>query len=162
MRDIIKLSKKSKITRASSVNNSMHHEPQNTLDATKCVGKILAANCAKAALQSVVQVTCLHLSIPDQTRLLEVLQDYEDLSNGTLSDWKTKPVSYELKDDAKPYHGRAFPVPKIHRETLVKELNKLCELEVLMFQPASEWAAPSFIISKKDHTIQFISDFRGV
>ena len=31
-----------------------------------------------------------------------------------------------------------------------------------MFQPASEWAAPSFIIPKKDMTVRFISDFREV
>ena len=31
-----------------------------------------------------------------------------------------------------------------------------------MFQPTSEWAAPSFIIPKKDHTVWFISDFREV
>ena len=69
-------------------------------------------------------------------------------------------VSFELKEGAKPYHGRAFLVPKIYKETLVKEHIRLCELGVLMFQPASEWTAPSFIISKKDHTVWFISDFR--
>ena len=31
---------------------------------------------------------------------------------------------------------------------------------VLEFQPASEWASPSFIIPKKDNTVRFISDFR--
>jgi hypothetical protein len=33
---------------------------------------------------------------------------------------------------------------------------------VLEFQPASEWASPSFIIPKKDNTVRFISDFREV
>ena len=31
---------------------------------------------------------------------------------------------------------------------------------MLEFQPASKWASPSFIISKKDNTVRFISDFR--
>ena len=30
------------------------------------------------------------------------------------------------------------------------------------FQPASEWASPSFIIPKSDQTVRMISDFREV
>eukprot|EP00804_Cyclotella_cryptica_P003901 CCRYP_015772-RA/>CCRYP_015772-RA protein AED:0.38 eAED:0.38 QI:0/0/0/1/0/0/3/0/296 len=45
--------------------------------------------------------------------------------DGTLGDWNTDPVSLELKEGAKPYHGRPFPVPKIHKETIIKELNRL-------------------------------------
>jgi hypothetical protein len=33
---------------------------------------------------------------------------------------------------------------------------------VLEFQPASEWAPPSFIPPKKDKTVWFITDFREV
>ena len=33
---------------------------------------------------------------------------------------------------------------------------------VLEFQPASEWASPSFIIPKKDNTVCFLNDFREV
>eukprot|EP00804_Cyclotella_cryptica_P025222 CCRYP_010335-RA/>CCRYP_010335-RA protein AED:0.59 eAED:0.59 QI:0/-1/0/1/-1/0/1/0/208 len=50
----------------------------------------------------------------------------------------------------------------MHKETIIKELNRLCELGVLEFQPASEWASPTFIIPKKDNTVRFISDFREV
>ena len=35
-------------------------------------------------------------------------------------------------------------------------------LGVMEFQPASEWASPSFIISKSDQTVRMISDFREV
>ena len=86
----------------------MHHEPQSTLDATKHAVKILDAYYEKADLQSVVQDSCLHLSIPEQDRLLEVLHDYEDLFDGTLGDLNTKPVSFELEEGATPYCGRAF------------------------------------------------------
>jgi hypothetical protein len=48
--------------------------------------------------------------------------------DGTLGDWNTESVSLKLKADAKPYHGRAYPVPKVHKEVLIKELNRLCEL----------------------------------
>ncbi len=46
----------------------------------------------------------------------------------------------------------------------MKEIERLCEIGVLTWQPASKWAArwaaPLFIIPKKDHTVRTISDFR--
>jgi hypothetical protein len=42
---------------------------------------------------------------------------YEDLFDGTLGDWMTEPVSFELKEDARPYHSRPYPVPKVHKQT---------------------------------------------
>jgi hypothetical protein len=53
-------------------------------------------------------------------------------------------------------------VPKIHKDTIIKEVERLCELGVLERQPASEWASPSFIIPKKDRTICFLSNLREV
>jgi hypothetical protein len=53
-------------------------------------------------------------------------------------------------------------VPKVHKDTIIKEVGKLCRLGVLERQPASEWALPSFIIPKKDKTVHFLSGFGGV
>ncbi len=50
-------------------------------------------------------------------------------------------------------------MPKIHKDTIMKEVERLCKLGVLERQPASEWALPSFIIPKKDKTKCFLSDF---
>ncbi len=75
---------------------------------------------------------------------------------------KTKLVSFQLKEGVSPYHGQAFPVPKVHKETIIKEVERLCQLGVLERQPASEWAWPSFIIPKKDKTVRFLSDFQEV
>ena len=162
MRNIDNLSDITKIEKAWSVNNYLANEPQSTLDATKRVVQILDANYAKADLQAVVEDNCIHLSLHEQNELLDLLTDFEDQFDGTLGDWNTEPVSLELKEDAKPYHGRAYPVPKVHKEVLIKELNRLCELGVLKAEGASEWASPSFIIPKKDMTVHFISDFREV
>jgi hypothetical protein len=46
---------------------------------------------------------------------------YESLFDSTLDDWKTKLVSFQLKEGVSPYHGQAFPVPKVHTETIIKE-----------------------------------------
>jgi hypothetical protein len=67
-----------------------------------------------------------------------------------------------LKEDAKPYHGKAYPVPKSCKEVTIRELNRLCKLGVLRFESGSEWASPPFITPKKDRTVCFLTDFREV
>ena len=39
------------------------------------------------------------------------------------------------------------------------EVERLCEIGVLKKVNRSEWAAPSFVILKKDGTTRFINDF---
>jgi hypothetical protein len=82
------------------------------------------------------------------------------LFDGTLGDWKTKPVSFQLMEGISPYHSQAFPVPKIHKEIIIKEVEGLCTLGVLERQPSSEWALPSFIIPKKNKTVCFLGNFQ--
>ena len=51
--------------------------------------------------------------------------DYEQLFDGTLGDWNRQPISIEMKEGAKPYHGRPYPIAQIHKATLMKEINCL-------------------------------------
>ena len=134
-------------------------EPQSTQDATKRATWILDAKYSKADLQSVVRDNCKQLSANQQKKLLQLLKKYELLFDGTLGDWKTKPVSFQLKEGVPPYHGQAFPVPKIHIEILIKEVERLVKLGVLERQPASEWASPSFIMPKKNRSPRFLRNF---
>jgi hypothetical protein len=145
--------------RAIKLNRSLAMEPQSTQGATKRVTRILDAKYKKADLQSIVRDDCKHLSADQQKKLLQLLTKYESLFDSTLDDWKTKLVSFQLKEGVSLYNGRAFPVPKVHKETIIKEVERLCQLGVLEWQPASEWALPSFIIHKKDQTVCFLSDF---
>ncbi len=55
------------------------------------------------------------------------------------------------------YHGQAFPVPKINKDILIKEVERLCSLGVIEQQPTSEWASPSFLVQKKNDTVRFFS-----
>ncbi len=59
----------------------------------------------KADLPSIVKNNCAHLSTPHQNLLLALLLKYEELFDGMLRDWKLPPVSIELKEGAKLYHG---------------------------------------------------------
>jgi hypothetical protein len=47
-------------------------------------------------------------------------------------------------------------------EITKKEIQRLCELGVLKWQPDYEWASPTFIIPKIDNTVCVVSDFREV
>jgi hypothetical protein len=128
----------SSILRALRHNHSLAMEPQSTQDATKCATRILDDKYSKADLQSIVRDNCKHLSANKQKKLLQLLKKYESLFDDTLGDWKTKPVSFQLKEGVSPYHGQALPVPKILKETLIKEVERLVKMGVLEWQPASE------------------------
>ncbi len=88
--------------RALKLNHSLAMEPQSTQDATKHVTQILDAKYQKADLQSIVRDNCKHLSADQQKKLLQLLKKYESLSDGTLGDWKTKPVSFQLTEGVSP------------------------------------------------------------
>jgi hypothetical protein len=155
----INLLQGSSTLRVLKLNNSLAKEPLSTLDATKRVTRILDAKYAKADFQSIVRNNCNHLNADHQKKLLQLLVKLESLFDGTLGDWKTKPVSFQLKEGASPYHGRAFPVPKIHKDILIMEVERLCKLGVLERQHFSEWASPSFIVPKKNNTVRFLCIF---
>jgi hypothetical protein len=89
-----------------------------------------------------------------------LLHKYQHQFDGSLGTWNDKPYDIELKPDAKPYHSRPFLVPKIHEATRKIELECLTKAGVLKKVNCSKWAAPTFLIPKKDATLQFISDFR--
>ncbi len=87
------------------LNHSLAMEPQSTQEATKHVTQILDAKYQKADLQAIVKDKCNHLSANQQKKLLQLLQKYKLLFDGTVGDWKTKPVSFQLKEGVSPYHG---------------------------------------------------------
>ena len=76
MRNINKLSTKSRIEQAWTVNN-MLHEPESTEEATQHALGILDAKYEKADLQVVVNENCAHLSVHDRNKLLELLTEFE-------------------------------------------------------------------------------------
>ncbi len=75
-----------------------------------------------------VTENCTHLSEPEKHSLLKLLQEFEELFDGSLGDWDCKPVSLPLKDCAQPYHGRQLPIPKKHMDITKKEIRRLCDL----------------------------------
>ena len=135
-------------------------EPTSTKEETTRVTKILDAKYEKADLPKVVEENCAHLTSDQKDALLKLLQKHEEMFEGKLGEWKGEYVHFELRKDAKPFRGRPFQVPRIHRDTIKKEIKRLCEIGVLEPIEESEWGSPSFIIPKKQGTVRFLTDFR--
>ncbi len=64
-----------------------------------------------------------------------LLLKFKELFDGTLGDWKLPPVSVELKECAKPYHCRPYPIQKIDKATLMKKIDCLVLIGVLKWEP---------------------------
>ena len=145
----------------SSVETSFFvEEPDGLMAETDRMSKILDAKYAKADLHQVAFESTKGLT-EDQSRKLQAsLEKYEGLFDGTLGEWNDSEYKVELRDDMKPYHGRPYSVPKAYEMTFRKEVERLCKIGVLKKVNRSEWAAPTFLIPKKDMTVRFITDFR--
>ncbi len=135
-------------------------EPISACSATKRMVKIFDAKYEKADLPAYIRENCFHLTANNREKLLSVLLKFESLFDGRLGDWNLPPVSFELKEGMKPYHGKPYPIPHKHKAILMKDIKRLCNIGVLEWQPSSLWASRTFIIPKKDSLVHTISDFR--
>jgi hypothetical protein len=96
------------------------HDPDTT-DAERIQG-IIKSKYTPADLSKIVE-ECTHLEKSEQKQLLQLLQKYEDLFDGSLGTWKTDPI--QLKDpNVKPYHAKPYPVPHSQEKRLKDEIKR--------------------------------------
>ena len=133
-------------------------EPIVTQEATERILKILDSKYEKANLRLVVEVA-KHLTPIEREKLYKLLIKYQDIFDGSLGAWKTDDVDFKMKEGAKPFSQRYYPVPHLYKETFKKELDRLEKLGVLEKVQQSEWGSPTFIIPKKDDRVRFLTDF---
>ena len=141
-------------------NTYLGQEPASIGGAIKCVVETLDAKYAKADLPAIVKENCKHLTPSKRELLLSLLFEFEQLFDGTLGEWNLPPVSVQLKEGVKPFHGRSYPISKFHKAAFMKEIDWLVSIGVMKWQPYSQRASPLFIIPKKDLTVHTISDCR--
>jgi hypothetical protein len=140
-------------SRDATIEDSYHIQEAPHLEETvERIKRILDAKYEPANLDEVV-AGCTHLTEEQKEELYSLLKKHESLFDGSLGTWKGEDYNIELRHDATPYHARAFPIPRIHEQTLRHEVDRLCQLGVLKKVNRSEWAAPTFIIPKKDGTV---------
>ena len=137
----------------------MELEPPVLKEAEERQKRILDANYSALDIDSYVK-ELTHLSDDEKTLLRTTLHKYPDSFKGGLGTLNIKPVHLELKSGAKPYHARAFPIPKAYEATTKKEIERFERIGVLMRDHESEWAAPTFIQPKKTGDVRVLTDFR--
>ena len=119
-----------------------------TLDWYNHITRILDATYKKTDLEKITS-ECQHLNIEERELLLTLLTKYESLFDGTLGFWNHEEYDIRLQPGVKPYHARAYPIPKIHEQTLRTEVERLCSIGVLRKVNRSEWAAPTLLYKRK-------------
>jgi hypothetical protein len=144
MRNINNLRLKPSISRALKQNTCLAPEPVSIHNATKHIMEDLDAKYDNADLPSIVKNNCAHLSTSHCNSLLAFQFKFEELFDGMLGDWKLPLVSFELREGAKSYHGRPYPIQKIHKATFMKEINCLLSIGELKWQPLLQWVSPFF------------------
>ena len=101
-----------------------------------------------------------YLSDEQRAKFLTILQKQSRLISGKLGNYPHKKVDLELLPGAMPVIQKPYPIPRLHLDVFKKKLDQLCEIGVLSHVGATEWAAPTFIIPKKDKHVCWGSDFQ--
>jgi hypothetical protein len=90
------------------------------------------------------------------------LSDFQDLFQGQIGNYNGEPIKLELLPWSKPFYAKPFSIPKAYQQLMRDEIARLESIGLLTKVPAAEWAAPTFIIPKKDQTVRVITDCRGL
>ena len=101
-----------------------------------------------------------HLTPKQREDVRMLVAKYPKLFSNKLRSYPHRKIHLEIDPTAKPKHFRPYSVAHTHMEVFKKEIDRLVSIEVLRPCGATEWAAPTMAIPKKDNTIRVVSDFR--
>jgi hypothetical protein len=96
-------------------------EPEHVHEEKKRQTRILDANYEAANLKEIIKSISTINDI-ERNKILLLLRKCEHLFDGILGDFEIPEVKFDLKENANAYHAKAFPVPKIHHDTLKHEI----------------------------------------
>ena len=99
-------------SRFNRTNIMFNTEPTVTQELTDRAVQILDADYKAADLPTVVDNSCAHLTKADKSKLLELLTQFKQLSDGNLGNWDTSPARLELRQNYPPYCGRVIRFQK--------------------------------------------------
>ena len=89
--------------------------------------KILDSTYTNAGLKQVAN-NATQLNDEERTQLVIILENFEELCDGTLGYWSTEPIEFEPHPGSKPFNRKYYPVPRINKEKFLKDLKRLVEI----------------------------------
>jgi transposase InsO family protein len=101
-----------------------------------------------------------HLSEIKKKDLKKLLRKFSKLFSGNLGKYPHRKIHLDIDPNAKPVYKRHYPIAEAHKHLFKEELDRLVSIGVLKRVGATRWAAPTFLIPKKDGTVRWISDLR--
>ena len=84
--------------------------------------RIFDAKYYEADIKTIAEIST-YLYPQEINDIYTLLKKNECLFGGNLGTWHGKPYDIKLKPDAEPYHGKPFPIPRIHKLTFKQELD---------------------------------------
>jgi len=103
-----------------------------------------------------------HLNVEEQEQLKNTLFNFQTLFQGKRGEFKGAPISLDLLPGSKPFYGKPFSIPKAYQQITKDEITRLESIGLFTKVTSSKWAAPTFIIPKKNNTVRVITDFQGL
>jgi hypothetical protein len=138
---------KSKITNVAKMWNPNRKQEELQL------AKILPAEYKPVNILDVVQKQT-HLLPEEQEESKTALFNFQSLFQGGRGNFKGDPITLDLLPGFKPFYGKPFSIPKAYQQVTKDEIARLESIGLLNKVTSSEWAAPTFIIPKKNSTVQ--------
>jgi hypothetical protein len=103
-----------------------------------------------------------HLTPTKPDWLQTMLLDFRDFFKGQKGNYNGEHIQLELIPGSKPFYAKPFSIPKAYQQVTKDEIACLESIGLLTKVTAAEWAAPTFIIPKKNQTVTVITDFRDL
>jgi hypothetical protein len=116
------------------------------------VTQILPADYKPTDIVEVVQ-SQTHLTTDKKEQLQRTLFDFQDLFQGKCGKFKGEPIELELLPGSKPFYDKPFSIPKAYRQITKDEISRLESIRLFTKVVSSKWAAPTFIMPKKNNTV---------
>eukprot|EP00795_Rhopilema_esculentum_P011292 gene11292-biopygen11554 len=103
------------------------------------------------------------LSAQEKSQLEQLLMDYQDVfAANTKKPQQTPLVKHRIiTNDALPVNRKQHRVPVAWQDELKQQVSEMLSNGIIR-PSASPWNAPVLLVKKKDNSIRFVCDFRGV